>query len=94
MGIRQAPGSTGYVKVIIDPFFPDDLKWTKGSLDSPNGRIEVARERKDGTVEVTVNAEKAKIILTKGRKNVEWKLNEGDPVSPPLVTPTSVKPRN
>ncbi|MCF7957827.1 MAG: family 78 glycoside hydrolase catalytic domain [Phycisphaerae bacterium] len=70
LGIRQAPGSTGYQKVLIDPFIPDDLQWAKGSFDSPNGRIEVAWVRKGEIVELTVNAEKAEVILPKGRKNI------------------------
>jgi hypothetical protein len=73
LGIRQAPGSTGYEKVLIDPFFPDDLQWAKGSFDSPNGRIEVAWKRKDGRVEVTVNAEKAEVIVPRERKDIQWK---------------------
>ena len=73
LGIRQAPGSTGYEKVLIDPFIPDDLQWAKGSFDSPNGRIEVAWVRKGRTVEVTVKAEKADVIVPPGRKGVQWK---------------------
>ena len=74
LGIRQAPGSTGYEKVLIDPFIPDDLQWAKGSFDSPNGRIEVAWRKKDGMVEVTVNAEKAEVIVPRERKDVTWKI--------------------
>ena len=74
LGIRQAPGSTGYEKVLIDPFIPDDLQWAKGSFDSPNGRIEVAWVRKGGTVEVTVKAEKADVIVPPERKDVQWKV--------------------
>ncbi len=73
LGIRQAPGSTGYEKILIDPFFPDDLEWAKGSFDSPNGCIEVSWIRKDGRVEVSIKAEKADIILPTKRKDVQWK---------------------
>jgi hypothetical protein len=78
LGIRQAPGSTGYEKVLIDPFIPDDLEWAKGSFDSPNGRIEVAWVRRGGTVAVTVKAEKADVIVPPGRKNIQWKVHAGD----------------
>jgi hypothetical protein len=78
LGIRQAPASTGYEKVLIDPFIPEDLEWAKGSFDSPNGRIEVAWVRKNVTVEVTVKAEKANIIVPSGRKNIQWKIHAGD----------------
>ncbi|NQT15810.1 MAG: hypothetical protein HQ582_23850, partial [Planctomycetes bacterium] len=75
LGIRQAPGGTGYEKVLIDPFIPDDLQWAKGSFNSPNGRIEVAWVRKGPAVEVTVKAEKADIIVPRGRKDIQWKVN-------------------
>ncbi len=78
LGIRQAPGSTGYQKVLIDPFIPDDLQWARGSFDSPNGLIEVAWARKDGAVEVTVKAEKAQIILPPARSNIRWKVQSPD----------------
>lgn len=74
LGIRQAPGSIGYEKVIIDPFMPDDLQWARGSFDSPNGRIEVAWRRKGGTVTVTVKAEKAEVIVPSERKDVQWRI--------------------
>jgi hypothetical protein len=75
LGIRQAPGSTGYEKVLVDPFIPDDLQWAQGSFDSPNGRIEVAWKRKDGKVEVTVKAEKAEVIVPREREDVQWRKN-------------------
>ena len=75
LGIRQAPGCTGYQKVLIDPFIPDDLQWAKGSFDSPNGPIEVAWERKDETLEVTVKAEKVEVIFPRERNDIKWKRN-------------------
>ena len=84
LGIRQTPGSTGYEKVLIDPFFPDDLQWAKGSFDSPNGRIEVAWFRKCGTVEVTIKTEKADVIVPPERKNIQWKLHAGEKKEEPL----------
>ncbi len=72
LGIRQAPGSIGYEKVLIDPFFPDDLQWAKGAFDSPNGRIEVAWVRKGPAVEVTVKAEHADVVVPSERKDVQW----------------------
>ena len=75
LGIRQAPGSVGYQKVLIDPFIPDDLEWARGSFDSPNGRIDVAWIRKGRTVEVTVKAEKATVVIPQGRKDVQWKVD-------------------
>jgi hypothetical protein len=74
LGIRQAPGSTGYERVLIDPFIPDDLRWAKGSFDSPNGRIKVAWVRKGGIVELTIKAEKADIIVPPNRKDVQWEV--------------------
>lgn len=73
LGIRQAPGSIGYKKVLIDPFIPDDLDWAKGSFDSPNGRIAVEWFRKDGKVEVTVEAEDAEVVMAPDRADLVWK---------------------
>jgi hypothetical protein len=68
--VKGKGGSTGYEKVLIDPFIPDDLEWAQGSFDSPNGRIEVAWVRKDGTVEVSVKAERAEVEVARERKNI------------------------
>jgi len=75
LGIRQAPGSCGFKRVLIDPVFLDDLEWARGSFDSPNGRIEVAWIRKDGKVDVTVTTEKANVTLPPARKDVHWTVN-------------------
>jgi hypothetical protein len=72
LGIRQAPGGTGFDKVLIDPYIPDDLEWAQGSFDSPNGRIEVAWKKLGDKVEVRVQAEKADIVLPEGRKDIVW----------------------
>jgi len=74
LGIRQAPGSTGYEKVLIDPYIPDGLDWARGSCDSPNGRIEVAWTRKGQTLQVTVRAEKPDSIALPERKDVQWQV--------------------
>lgn len=76
LGMRQAPGGTGYEKVLIDPSFPEDLEWAKGSFDSPNGRIDVAWGRTGGVVEVTVKAEEAHVTVAPGRKEVLWKVQD------------------
>ncbi|NQV36131.1 MAG: hypothetical protein HQ515_25795, partial [Phycisphaeraceae bacterium] len=86
LGIRQAPGSTGYEKVLIDPFIPDDLDWAAGSFDSPNGRIEVAWARKGSIVEVTIEAEKAEVIVPPGRRDVRWKVNK-KPIKRDMLIP-------
>jgi len=94
LGIRQAPGSTGYEKVLIDPFIPDDLEWAGGSFDSPNGRIEVAWIRKGETVEVTVKAEKADVIVPPGQKNIQWKVHAGDKKTEETRQPAGDLPPN
>ena len=75
LGIRQLPESNGYEKVLIDPFFPDNLEWAKGSFKSPNGIIEVAWKRTGAKVEVDIKSEKAEIVLPPGRKNILWNVN-------------------
>jgi alpha-L-rhamnosidase len=72
LGIRQAPGSTGFEKVIIDPFVPEGLDWAKGSFDSPNGRIEVTWVSNDATAKLTIKAEKENVVVPPGKKNSQW----------------------
>ena len=44
LGIRQAPDSVGWTRVVIDPA-PGDLTWAKGHLDTPKGRVSVGWKR-------------------------------------------------
>lgn len=73
LGIRQPPGSTGYKKILIDPYIPEDLQWAKGTFDSPGGRVEVGWVKKEGYVEVTVDAENVEIVIPQDRKDLRWK---------------------
>jgi hypothetical protein len=79
LGIRQTPGSTGYEKVLVDPFIPDDLQWAKGSFDSPSGRIEVAWVRQGATLDVTIQSAGPEVVVDRGRRNVRWHLLETQP---------------
>ncbi len=74
LGIRQAPGSIGWKKVLIDPYFPEDLNWAKGFFDSPNGRVEVFWMRKEGKVKCTIKSENKDRIELPERNDVEWEL--------------------
>ena len=76
LGIRQAPGSIGHKKILVDPYISADLQWAKGTFDSPSGRVEVGWVKKDGYVEVTINAENVEIIIPENRKDLRWKLPE------------------
>lgn len=74
LGIRQAPGSVGYQKVLIAPFVPDGLDWAKGSFAASNGRFAVAWTRKGQTVKVKVKADKPDSIVLPDRKHFQWQV--------------------
>ncbi|GAB2845758.1 hypothetical protein GCM10027024_21320 [Microbacterium insulae] len=55
-GLRQAPGSVGWEKVVIRPYPLQGVDTVSTTFDSPQGRMTVAWERdQDGTVVVTVD---------------------------------------
>ncbi len=74
LGIRQAPGSSGYQRLLVATFFPAELDWARGSFDSPNGRIDIAWVRKGATVEVTIKAGNPESLVLSERKNVQWRV--------------------
>lgn len=47
-GIRQAPGSAGYRKLVIDPRVAGDLTHVAGYYDTPSGRVAVDWRREAG----------------------------------------------
>ncbi|TMR98008.1 family 78 glycoside hydrolase catalytic domain [Nonomuraea basaltis] len=55
-GLGQAPGSTGFRRLLIDPAVPGDLESVRASTGTPYGRAEVSWARGDGefTLEVEV----------------------------------------
>ena len=67
-GIRQAEGSTGWDKIVIDPRMAGDMTWANTSLMTPHGIVECRWKRshdlKEWNINVTVpeNAE-AKVYL-------------------------------
>lgn len=54
LGIRQAPGSTGYRSLVIDPRIVGDLGNVDGRYQTPQGEVAVAWVRSDGTFRLTV----------------------------------------
>jgi alpha-L-rhamnosidase len=47
-GIRQAPGSAGYRRLVINPRVVGDLSEVEGHYETPHGRVAVDWVRKDG----------------------------------------------
>lgn len=54
LGIRQAAGSCGFRRVVIDPAEIADLPQASGQLDTVRGTIAVSLDREAGTLTVTV----------------------------------------
>ena len=54
-GIRQAPGSAGYRKLVIDPRVVGDLTHVKGSYQTPHGEVASEWTRRDGTFRLRVD---------------------------------------
>lgn len=51
LGIRQAEGSVGWKRIVVDPV-PGSLDWARGHLDTPQGRIEVDWRRSGAGMEI------------------------------------------
>jgi alpha-L-rhamnosidase len=49
LGIRQAPGSVGYRRLVIDPRIAGDLTRVEGRYQTPQGEVVVGWVRRDGT---------------------------------------------
>ncbi|MFC4006120.1 family 78 glycoside hydrolase catalytic domain [Nonomuraea purpurea] len=47
-GIGQAPGSTGFRRLIVEPAAPGDLESVRASTATPYGRVAVSWRRQDG----------------------------------------------
>jgi alpha-L-rhamnosidase len=71
-GIRQAPGSVGYRKLVIDPRVVGDLTHVEGSYETPSGEVESEWTRRQGRfrleVEVPPNTTAEVRVPTGGRK--------------------------
>jgi alpha-L-rhamnosidase len=71
-GIRQAPGSVGYRKLVIDPRVAGDLTRVEGSYETPYGDVASEWTRKRGTfrleVEVPPNTTAEVRVPTGGRE--------------------------
>ena len=66
LGIRQAAGSCGFARVVIDPAIITDLPQASGRLDTIRGTIAVALDRTAGTLTVTVPASVDAVYLRGG----------------------------
>jgi alpha-L-rhamnosidase len=53
-GIRQARGSVGYRKLVIDPRIVGDITDVEGHYRTPHGEVAVAWARKDGSFRLTL----------------------------------------
>jgi alpha-L-rhamnosidase len=54
LGLRQAPGSTAWERVVVEPVPGGDLTWARGTFDGPQGELAVAWRVDDGTFSLDV----------------------------------------
>ncbi|HRZ82903.1 MAG TPA: alpha-L-rhamnosidase C-terminal domain-containing protein, partial [Candidatus Hydrogenedentes bacterium] len=54
LGIRQAPDSRGFARLLIAPTPVGDLNAAKGHFDSPRGRVAVEWKRSEGAFTLSV----------------------------------------
>ena len=74
-GIRQAPGSVGYRRLVIDPRVVGDLTHVEGSYETPYGEVESQWTRRSGTFRLEVDVPPnttAEIRLPTGGSRAYW----------------------
>ena len=74
-GIRQAPGSVGYRRLVIDPRVVGDLTHVEGSYETPYGEVESQWTRRRGTFRLEVDVPPnttAEIRLPTGGSRAYW----------------------
>lgn len=67
LGIRQAPDSAGWSRVIIDPV-PGDLTWAKGHLDTPKGRVSISWKRVGEKMEIEFTVPRGAVVVCEGKE--------------------------
>ncbi|MFI9781864.1 alpha-L-rhamnosidase C-terminal domain-containing protein [Streptomyces sp. NPDC051956] len=71
-GIRQAPGSSGYRELVIDPRIVGDLTHVEGSYQTPYGEVASEWTLKDDTFRLTIQVPPnttAEVRVPKGGTN-------------------------
>ena len=54
LGIKQEKSSSGWEKIVFDPYLPEKMNFAKGSVTTPHGVISVSLERRNGEVQKTI----------------------------------------
>ena len=77
MGIRQAPDTAGYTSLIIEPKAVSKFEYMRGSIETPNGTVEVAyRKENDGIhFEIAIPEKTEAVFIYDG---AEYPLSEGE----------------
>jgi len=57
LGIRQAPNSAGWEKIIVEPHLYDTIDWATGHLTTPRGLVGINYGRDDKGIRLTVTRE-------------------------------------
>ena len=70
LGIKQASDSVGFKRISISPFLPNAVNYARGSLLTPQGRITVSLERKNGKVYMHTSIPKEITVISKKIGNI------------------------
>ncbi len=68
LGIRQAPGSTAFRTVEVDPFFFASLDYAKGSCDTCGGQLAVAWKKTGLDIQVQITVPENMTVFFRGEK--------------------------
>ncbi|GAA1950533.1 alpha-L-rhamnosidase [Microbacterium aquimaris] len=81
-----APLEPGYRRLLVEPIFPRNLSWARGSLETPKGPAAVSWERRgrDVRMHVTIPRGASAVVRVAGTADIE--LEEGEHVLP-VVSP-------
>jgi len=67
LGVRQAPDSVGWSRIIINPV-PGDLTSARGYLDTPKGRVSLSWRQVGEKLEIEFTVPKGAVVLFDGKE--------------------------
>ena len=68
LGIKQAKDSVGFARVEICPHFFEDLQYAKGYVDTCNGKVSVAWERRADHIALQIDVPEGMEVMYQGTK--------------------------
>ncbi|MFI7067452.1 family 78 glycoside hydrolase catalytic domain [Kribbella sp. NPDC050124] len=55
LGLRQADGSIGWESFVVSPIPHPEIRWARGTFESPQGTIEISWQQADGELRIEVD---------------------------------------